>query len=141
MPNSPQKPERSPRAVLLIAHGSRRPEANADLAELAQMVRQSGRFDLVELAYLDVVEPTIPQGLAACVRQGAAEVRMMPYFLSAGSHVADDLRRYCREAQREHGEVRFQLCPPLGLHPKMIEIVLDRLGEELDGDQPRDGAP
>ena len=119
------------RAALLIAHGSRRSEANADLVQLADRVRATGRFDLVEIAYLEVARPDIPAGAARCVERGATEVRILPYFLSMGRHVAEDLDRYCREFTEKYPAVRFSLCRPLGLHPKVIEVVLERL--EADG--------
>jgi len=56
-------------AVLLIAHGSRRAEANRDLADLAELLRERGEYDVVEIAYLELAEPTIPAGARACVRR------------------------------------------------------------------------
>lgn len=117
------------KAALLIAHGSRRAEANADLAALADQVRAAGRVDLVEIAYLELAEPDIPTGAARCVKQGASEVRMSPYFLSMGRHVAEDLEKYREEFAAKWPNVRFLLCAPLGLHPKVVEVVLERLGE------------
>lgn len=116
-------------AALLIAHGSRRPEANADLAALAEQVRETGRFETVEIAYLELAEPDIPAGAARCVERGATEVRMLPYFLSMGRHVAEDLEKHRREFAERYPGVRFLLCPPLGLHPKVVEVVLERLGD------------
>jgi sirohydrochlorin ferrochelatase len=116
-------------AVLLIAHGSRRAEANADLVRLAEMLRERGEYAIVEPSYLEIAEPTIPQGAAACIAQGAQRVLMLPFFLSAGSHVVDDLERHRRELAAAHPGVEFRLCPPLGLHPLMLDIIRDRLGE------------
>lgn len=120
-------------AVLLIAHGSRRPEANADLARLAERVRARGEYPIVEIGYLELAEPTIPQGIARCVNQSAGKVLMMPYFLSAGSHVVDDLERFRKEAAAQHPEVMFRLCPPLGLHDRMVDLVMHRLEEGKAG--------
>lgn len=119
-------------AVLLIAHGSRRPEANADLLLVAEQLRDRSDFNIVECSYLELAEPTIPQGAARCVESGARQVLMMPYFLSAGSHVTRDLEKHRNEFQSAHAGVDFILCPPLGVHPKMIEIVLDRIAESTD---------
>ena len=116
-------------AVLLIAHGSRRPEANADLAELAERVRDRGAYSIVEIAYLELAEPTIPQGIANCVGRHAERVLMLPYFLSAGSHVVEDLERFRREAAAAKPEIEFQLCPPLGLDDLMVDLVMHRLSE------------
>jgi len=61
----------------------------------------------------------------------------MPYFLSAGAHVTEDLQRHRDEFREEFPQVTFKLCPPLGLHPQMVEIVLDRLREETRQESPR----
>lgn len=116
-------------AVLLMAHGSRRTEANRDLVALAERVRAQSSYDVVEPGYLEIAEPTIPQGARACVNRGATRVLMLPFFLSAGSHVVEDLERHRRELSAEFPEVAFVLCPPLGLHPLMTGIVLERLSE------------
>jgi len=113
----------------LIAHGSRRAEANADLVQLAEIVLSKAVFPIVEIAYLDVVQPDIPTGIRRCVKQGATEVRMLPYFLSAGAHVVDDLDHYRAQFTAESPHVKFTVCPPLGLDPLMVEIVLKRLGQ------------
>ena len=117
-------------AILLIAHGSRRPAANADLVQLAELVRARRPAEIVEIAYLELAEPTIPQGAARCVERGATTVRMSPFFLSAGTHIAEDLTGFRAEFESQYPGVRFQLCPPLGLHPLMVEALLKRMGEE-----------
>lgn len=117
--------------VLLIAHGSRRPEANHDLARLAEAIRARGLYPIVETAYLELAEPTISAGGEACVAAGATCVKLLPYFLSAGAHVVEDLERHRQELSERFPHVKFELCPPLGLHPLMIEIVLERLKSEL----------
>lgn len=122
-----------PPAVLLIAHGSRRQSANDDLVQLAELLRRTGKYGIVETAYLELASPDIPMGGHACVEQGARHVKLLPYFLSAGTHVVEDLQRHRDELSQRYPNVGFELCPPLGLHPLMVEIVLSRL-EEGDHD-------
>ncbi|WP_437187763.1 sirohydrochlorin chelatase [Planctomicrobium sp. SH668] len=118
------------KAILLIAHGSRRAEANADLVIVAErLAAQLENDELIEIAYLELAEPSIPAGLERCVSRGASSIRMLPYFLSAGSHVAQDLERYREEFQQRYPETDCRVCPPIGLHPLMTEILLARLQE------------
>lgn len=116
-------------AILLIAHGSRRQAANDDLHQAARMLQQRCPDEIVECAYLELAEPTIPQGMAACVDRGATQVRMLPYFLSAGAHVSDDLADYCRRFAETYPGVEVRLCPPIGLHEKLIDILVQRSQE------------
>lgn len=116
-------------AVLLIAHGSRRAEANHDLVVVAEQLRDQGEYPIVIPSYLELAAPSIPDGTRQCVEAGADHVLMMPYFLSAGSHVTKDLERFRNNATAEFVSIQFDLCPPLGLHPLMMQIVKDRLTE------------
>lgn len=116
-------------AILLIAHGSRNPAANADLDQLAAEVRRRGRYDLVETAYLELAEPTIAQAAQRCAAQGMQKIILAPYFLSAGVHVCDDLRRLRDELAERFPASTFLLAEPLGPHPMLAEIVLQRTEE------------
>lgn len=118
-------------AVLLIAHGSRRAAANQDLVQLAQQVADSGGYQIVEVSYLELAEPNIAAGGRNCVKRGARRVLLMPYFLSAGVHVVNDMEEQRSALAAEFPNVEFQLCPHLGLHPLMVEIVLGRLAEGI----------
>jgi sirohydrochlorin ferrochelatase len=130
-------PDQPTTAVLLIAHGSRRPEANDDLRQLSEILRKKGLYPVIETAYLELSAPDIPAGGARCVAEGATRVKMLPYFLSAGAHVVEDLERCRRELTERFPHVAFELCPPLGVHPLMVEIVLDRLSQ---GSRPPGGS-
>jgi len=96
---------------------------------LADLLATAEPQALIEISYLELAEPGIQAGGARCVARGAGRVRMLPYFLSAGAHVVDDLREHQAQLAREFPGVEFLLCPHLGLHPLMVEIVRQRLGE------------
>jgi sirohydrochlorin ferrochelatase len=118
-------------AILLIAHGSRQPEANADLTWLADALRGKQGHDIVEPSYLELAAPTIDEAGRRCVDQGAGRVVLLPYFLSAGVHVRRDLQEHCRRLQAKFPTVKFVLAEPLGRHPLLVEIAGQRACEAL----------
>ena len=120
-------------ALLLIAHGSRRPEANADLEHLAEVLRGRGQFAFVQPSYLELCEPGIVAGGGMCVAHRARCVVLLPYFLSAGRHVVEDLTAARNELRERHPAVQFLLAAPLGRHPLLADIVNDRAHEALVG--------
>jgi sirohydrochlorin ferrochelatase len=123
-------------ALLLIAHGSRQEEANADLHYVAEGMRRLGRYAIVEASFLELAEPTIAQAAARCVARGARRVLLLPYFLSAGVHVRRDLREARRRLAAAYPDVAFCLGEPLSRHPLLLEMVVDRARtaeEELEG--------
>ncbi len=119
------------RAVLLVDHGSRRREANAQLEALAQEVRARLPEQWVATAHLELVPPSVPEGIDACVAAGAALIVIHPFFLAPGRHSTEDLPRLAREGVARHPGVSIRVGPPLGLHPRLVEAVIERIGEAL----------
>lgn len=113
-------------ALLLIAHGSRRAEANADLEALAEQIRERGLYRHVQASYLELCPPNIVDGGILCASSGVSEVVMLPYFLSAGIHVVDDLTEARDQLKNQYPDIHFVLAEPLGRHPLLTEIVLQR---------------
>ncbi len=118
-----------PTALLLIAHGSRRAEANADLEFIAAALRERGRYPVVRVSYLELAEPNIEAGGAQCVEAGATDVILLPYFLSPGVHVVEDLTATRDKLSARFPGVRFVLAEPLGRHPLLVDVVEQRAGE------------
>jgi sirohydrochlorin ferrochelatase len=116
-------------ALLLIAHGSRRSEANADLEFIAAGIRERGRYPVVQASFLELAEPGIEVGGALCVDQGATDVILLPYFLSPGVHVVEDLTAARDLLSERFPSVRFVLAEPLGRHPLLIDVVEERARE------------
>jgi sirohydrochlorin ferrochelatase len=121
------------KALLLIAHGSRRPEANADLAFVADEMAARGRYPIVQVSYLELAQPSIPDGGALCVQRGATEVILLPYFLSPGVHVHEDMTAARDELAKRFPHVTFRLAEPLGRHPLLLDVVEQRAAEAEGG--------
>jgi sirohydrochlorin ferrochelatase len=113
-------------ALLLIAHGSRRDEANADLDHVVAEMHRRGRYPIVLAAFLELAEPDIDEGGARCVTQGARRVLLVPYFLSAGVHVRQDLTEARQRLADRFPHVEFRLAEPLGRHPALLDVVAER---------------
>ena len=114
------------KALLLIAHGSRREASNEEVRELAQRLEQvaSGSFAKVVPAFLELAEPGIQDGIGLCVEQGATEVVAVPYFLAAGRHVATDIPEQIEKAACRHPGLRLRQSDHLGKHHAMARNLL-----------------
>lgn len=125
-------------ALLLIAHGSRHAEANADLHHVADQLRRRG-WPIVVASFLELAEPGMLAGGRECAASGARRVVMVPYFLSAGVHVRRDLAAARAALAAELPAVTFVLAEPLGRHPLLLDVVEARIGEAGEGGP--DGPP
>ena len=113
-------------ALLVIAHGSRREASNQEVRELAARLEQTvgDHFDRVIPAFLELAEPDIPTGVDLCVDSGATAVTVVPYFLSAGRHVASDIPTELDKAARKHQSLTILQSGYLGTHESIPELLL-----------------
>lgn len=118
-------------AILLMAHGSRIAEANDAVVEIAKMVKEMSPYDIVEVSFREMHLPSIQQGIDACVAKGAERVLLIPYFLFVGAHVQEDLPEEMALARERYPNVVFAMGNHLGVHRKLAEVVVERIGQGL----------
>ena len=118
-------------AVVLLAHGSRLPDAGRAMEQVAQDLRDILGGGWVEVAYLQMARPALPDAVAGCVQAGADRVVIQPFFLLPGAHVLEDIPRAAEALRRDHPNVEILVAPHLGTHRKLAEIALERLQEVL----------
>ncbi|AAS06255.1 sirohydrochlorin chelatase [Mycobacterium avium subsp. paratuberculosis] len=110
-------------ALILVAHGTRRPGGVAMIEGLAAQVSTlvGGR---VEVAFVDVVGPTPSEVLAAARAAGRPAI-VVPAFLSRGYHVRADLPAHVALS----GHPNVTVTPALGPSGQIARIVGDQLLE------------
>jgi len=127
--------ENKKKGVLVVAHGSRSPEANDFVHVLAGQLKDSLQSELVEAGFLDLAEPSIPDGIRSLAQKGADEILVYPFFLAKGVHLKRDIPGIVKEtAAGLKSKVPCRILEPLGLHPGIFDIINDTLREELSGE-------
>ena len=120
------------RALLVVAHGSRREASNEEVRALSELIgKKCGeRYQLVKAAFLELAEPSIPNGIEECIKAGASEVVVMPYFLSAGRHVATDIPQEVAPKQQQYPDITIRIAPYLGAADGIAELMLQMSEKE-----------
>ena len=119
--------------LLIIAHGSRNPQAIDELRETATRVGElaEGKIGQAKVAFLNHGTPDVPTGLREIARGGADLVYVLPYFLNTGVHVARDLPDLVADARREFSDTKFELLPHIGSLPEMPRLILGMLPDSV----------
>src|SRR6266404_475378 len=118
--------------VLVVGHGSRRPEANDDVRQATHRIGELGGFPIVQAAFLEIEHPNIHEGFAQLVSQGVTSITVHPYFLSPGRHTRGDIPVEVAEAAREHPGITYRISEPLSAHRLVIEASVERIRETVD---------
>jgi sirohydrochlorin ferrochelatase len=113
------------KSLLIVAHGSRRETSNEEVRKLAEQIRSMPDLpvDEVATAFLELAEPSIPEGLEACIQRGADEVLVFPYFLAAGRHVVEDIPAEIAPVQNKYPEISVSITPHLGLATELPALI------------------
>lgn len=114
------------KALLLVAHGSRRAASNIEVVRLADQLQAdlAADFTMVKAAFLELAEPSIPEGITACADAGADHVVVLPYFLNSGRHVAEDIPAEIETARQQLPDIKITLKAHIGASPEMHQLLL-----------------
>ena len=112
--------------LLLVAHGSRRQESNLEIESLSRKIAkfESKEFDKVMPAFLEFASPSIREAIKECSEMGATKVTILPYFLSAGVHITQDIPNEIIEASQNTPDLDIQIANYFGSRDEIAEIFL-----------------
>lgn len=115
-------------ALLLVDHGSKVSEANMLIVDVMRIIEEKRPDLIVEIAHMELAQPSISEGFSRCVDQGASEVVVHPYMLAPGRHATQDIPNLVRDAAMSFPGVKFRVSECLGVDARICELVLDRAG-------------
>ena len=112
--------------VLLLGHGSRDPQANAEFEHLVAAYR-ARRPDLaIAHAYVELAAPSLPEaldGLAA----SCGLIVVLPAFLFAAGHIKNDVPLAFAAASVRSPRTRFLSARPLGVDVSLAQLAFERI--------------
>jgi sirohydrochlorin cobaltochelatase len=111
-------------ALLVLVHGSPQEESNIDMYKVVEEVRATQKYFYVQVGFLECNEPPIPKAIEKCIDAGAERIIVVPYFLHAGRHVADDLPGFLEAASQQYPQVEFLMGDYLGREPSLAKVLL-----------------
>lgn len=118
------------KAVLFVGHGSRLEAGNEEVRIFVEkMTPALGSGLIVETCFLEFGLPSISQGIETCVEKGAIEVVVIPIILLHAGHSKLHIPAEIMAAREKFPNVNFIYGQTIGIHPKALEIAVDRLAE------------
>ena len=122
--------------VVLVAHGSRVPEAAvAHRAVCGQLQRKIGDEAVdettIEPAFLELNDPDIPTAIDRAVSSGAERVVVLPYFLHPGNHTLRDIPEAIEAARARHPGTSMQQAAVFGADPSLVSALADQVHNAL----------
>lgn len=112
-------------ALLLVSHGSRRQQSNEEVDKLAENISAhlNGSYEVIHSAFLEIARPSIPEGIDKCASLGAETITVLPYFLAAGRHVAEDIPSIVNDARKKYPNITFKISRHIGAFEGMPWLI------------------
>lgn len=116
-----------PRALVLFAHGARNDAWAQPFRRL--LAELGGRLpgERIELAFLELMQPSLPACAAALYRDGVRQLRVVPVFLGAGGHLKSDLPVIVDALRQQFQDLDIAVEPPIGEQPRVISAIADAI--------------
>lgn len=119
-------------ALVLFAHGSRDPRWAQPFLRLCEMLATQLPEVTVELAFLELMEPRLPEVMTRLAGVGAHEVSVVPIFLGQGGHVLRDLPLLIEEARATHPALKIKLADAVGESEAVLRAMAQYCAASLD---------
>lgn len=118
--------------IILVFHGSPKSEANEVsflIPLLAKILKKP--FQDIKLSFLQFGKPSLEEVLEEVVKEKPERIIIHPFFITAGQHVTFDIPQIIKKFENTYPQIKIFYTQPLGIHPKMVEIVKERIEEVL----------
>lgn len=116
-------------AILYIGHGSRVKEAAEEAVQFMKQTMELVDVPIQEYCFLELCEPDILKGVRQCVDQGATKIAVVPVLLLTAGHAKKDIPEELDMAKKKYPDISFTYGRPLGIHEKIIDILVEKVKE------------
>jgi len=110
-------------AVILFAHGARDARWAEPFLRIASKARAAAPTLIVEVAYLEHLEPNLEQAARRLAKLGAKAIRVVPLFLGRGGHLRVEVPKLVAAAQAALPGVAIEVARPAGEDDTVIDAL------------------
>jgi sirohydrochlorin cobaltochelatase len=111
------------RALVLFAQGARPASGAAPLARLRDIVPAQRPDVSVSLAFLELMEPRLPEHVRALAASGVTHITVVPVFLGQGGHVLRDLPLMADALRVELPQLTLDVAVAAGEDPAVLQAL------------------
>ena len=111
------------KGIILFGHGARNPDWAQPFHRIRASILKQQPQALVELAFLELMTPTLDEAIDSLVARGAKEIAIVPIFMAAGGHIKQDLPQQADAALARHPDLKVSIAAPVGEADYVIDAM------------------
>ena len=113
------------KAIILFGHGARDSRWREPFDRLASLWQEQHPNTPVQLAFLEMMQPSLEEAVSALVAQGVNQIVIVPVFFGQGGHLRNDFPVLLETCQKQFPEVQLSATPAVGEDLAVLRAIVD----------------
>jgi len=113
------------KALILFGHGARDSRWREPFDRLANLWSEQHAGTPVELAFLEMMQPSLEEAVAALVGKGATQITIVPVFFGQGGHLRNDFPVLLQACQEKFPNVFLSATLAVGEDLAVLQAIVD----------------
>ena len=113
------------KSLILFGHGARDSRWREPFDRLASLWQAQHPDVRVELAFLELMQPSLVEAVASLVNSGASDIVVVPVFFGQGGHLRNDFPVLLESCQQQFPTVRLSATPAVGEDAAVLQAIVD----------------
>ena len=113
------------KALILFGHGARDSRWREPFDRLANLWSEQHAGTPVELAFLEMMQPSLEEAVAALVGKGATQITIVPVFFGQGGHLRNDFPVLLKACQEKFPNVSLSATLAVGEDLAVLQAIVD----------------
>ncbi|MFZ3040041.1 MAG: CbiX/SirB N-terminal domain-containing protein [Polynucleobacter sp.] len=112
-------------AIVLFGHGARDARWREPFDRLAALWRAQQPDIQVELAFLELMQPSLAEAIASLVSSGASKIVVVPVFFGQGGHLRNDFPVLLDACRQRFPNIALSATPAVGEDEAVLQAIID----------------
>lgn len=112
-------------AIVLFGHGARDARWREPFDRLATLWKAQHPKVLVELAFLELMQPSLEEAISSLGSVGAKEVVVVPVFFGQGGHLRNDFPVLLTACQNKFPGIQLSATLAVGEDAAVLQAIID----------------
>ncbi len=113
------------KAAILFGHGARDSRWREPFDQLIQLWRDQQPQTLVELAFLEMMQPSLETAVESLVQKGAKDIVVIPVFFGQGGHLRNDFPVLLEQCRQRFPAIQLSATPAVGESPTVLQAIIN----------------
>ena len=112
-------------AIVLFGHGARDERWREPFDRLLALWRHQHPQMKVELAFLEMMQPSLMSAITSLVSDGALKIVVVPVFFGQGGHLRNDFPVLLSACRETFPDIDLSASPAVGEDEVVLQAIID----------------